>query len=410
MWQVAILSLATVGAVDVDVRTLDQRSVSGSLTELSAERIVVTHQGKSVSIPAAELLSLMPRRGAETASAAKSSPSESGLWVELIDGSRLLARELSLDGAHATLSLGTQTVRLSTATIRSVELQSVTDPVAKRWAELRAAKATADRLVVRRSEQTIDSMEGTVRKLTPDTLHFELDGDVAKVRRTKVFGFLLYRPGDRRVDDVVAYVDEVTKTRWAASRLQLEKDGLRLVTSAGLEVVRPWSSIVRLDFSAGKIQYLSDLEPEAVTWTPLVASAALTPEFESFFRPRRDRALRGGSLQLAKSENGRRTIQSFDKGLALHSRTRLVYRLPSSFRTFTAVAGIDARMKGAGGVRLEILADEKRLFDRTIRGADEPVPLSFDVQGAGRLTIVVDFGDDGDVADHLDLCDARLAR
>jgi hypothetical protein len=405
-----LVALGTAGvalAVDVDVRTLDQRALSGPLAELSPERVVVTSGGQPVSIPAAEVLTITPR---SITPPKKSPATDTAFWIELVDGSRIAATEISLDGANATIANGSQSVRVSTPVIRSVEMQAPTEPIAKRWAELRAAKATSDRLIVRRSETTIDSIEGTLRRVTADTVDFELDGEIAKVKRPKVFGFFLYRPGERELGEVVAYVEESSKARWAASRLQLEKDSLRIATSSGVEVVRPWSSIARLDYSAGKLLFLSDLEPETVTWTPLVASTAAAPELESYLRPRRDRAIQGGALQLAKTEDGRRRVHSYEKGVSLHSRTRIVYRLPNEFRNFTALAGIDARMKGAGGVRLEILADDKKLLEKPIRGTDDPLPINLDVRGAGRLTILVDFGDDGDVADHLNLCDARLAR
>jgi hypothetical protein len=410
MLQAVIVSLLTAGAVEVpagavevDVRTLDQRAITGPIAEITSERIVVTQASQPVSIPTAELLTITPRRS-------KPADPQGATWIELVDGSRLAASDVSIEDAEATIRIDEKKVRLPTSAIRCVEMQASTEPVAKRFAELRATKTTDDRLIVRRNENTIDSIEGTVRRVTPDTIEFKLDGEIVKVKRPKVFGFVLFRPTDRKPDEVVALVDESSKARWAAARLQLEKDGLRIVTAGGVEVTRPWSSIARLDYSAGKLLFLSDLEPETVEWTPLVSSTAVPADLASYFRPRRDRSIQGGALQLAKSENGRRRVQAFEKGVSMVSRTRIVYRLPSEFRSFTAVAGIDARMKGAGGVRLEILADDKKLLDKTIRGRDEPLAINLDVRGAGRLTIVVDFGDDGDVADHFNLCDARLAR
>jgi hypothetical protein len=36
------------------------------------------------------------------------------------------------------------------------------------------------------------------------------------------------------------------------------------------------------------------------------------------------------------------------------------------------------------------------------------VSLTLDLQGVKRLTVLVDFGEDLDVADHLNLCEAKL--
>jgi len=71
------------------------------------------------------------------------------------------------------------------------------------------------------------------------------------------------------------------------------------------------------------------------------------------FQPRVDRALFGGPLQLPREANGRATpAWPYAKGLAIHSRTKIVYRLPREFRSFSAIAGIDSRVRPAGNVRL----------------------------------------------------------
>ncbi len=72
--------------------------------------------------------------------------------------------------------------------------------------------------------------------------------------------------------------------------------------------------------------------------------------------------------------------------------------------------GIDDAVRPRGHVRVEILADEKKVFDEIITGRDQPRPISLDLNGTKRLTILVDFGKDQDIADHLDLGDARLIK
>ena len=118
--------------------------------------------------------------------------------------------------------------------------------------------------------------------------------------------------------------------------------------------------------------------------------------------PRRDAAIEGGPLRLGG--------KSYSKGLAIRSRTRLVYRLPSGFTRFKATAGIDDAVRPGGNIELTLLADGKQLLKTTITGEDDPQPISVDVRGVVRLTILVDFGKDQDVADHLDLAEARLTK
>ncbi len=75
-----------------------------------------------------------------------------------------------------------------------------------------------------------------------------------------------------------------------------------------------------------------------------------------------------------------------------------------------ATVGIDDRVRPRGNVRLEIEGDGRPLLDAPVTGADPPRPVDLDLTGVGRLTILVDYGEDMDVADHLDLCDARIVK
>ncbi len=74
------------------------------------------------------------------------------------------------------------------------------------------------------------------------------------------------------------------------------------------------------------------------------------------------------------------------------------------------MAGIDDRVRPAGNVRLVISGDDRELFAQTVTGSDEPLALNVDITGVKRLKILVDFGEQLDLADCLDLCDARITK
>jgi hypothetical protein len=75
-----------------------------------------------------------------------------------------------------------------------------------------------------------------------------------------------------------------------------------------------------------------------------------------------------------------------------------------------AVVGIDDRVRPGGNVRLVIRGDGRVLFDEAIRGTDEPRQLDVNLAQVKRLQILVDYGEDLDVGDHLNLCDARVVK
>ena len=63
-----------------------------------------------------------------------------------------------------------------------------------------------------------------------------------------------------------------------------------------------------------------------------------------------------------------------------------------------------------GDVHVVISGDGKPLFEGDVRGSDEPRILDLDVAGIRDFEILVDFGGDLDIADHLDLADAKVIK
>ena len=101
---------------------------------------------------------------------------------------------------------------------------------------------------------------------------------------------------------------------------------------------------------------------------------------------------------------------SFDKGLALHSQSKLTYRLTQDFARLVAVAGIDDQCRAEGNVTLTVSGNGKTLLHESIAGAKQ-VEIDVDLSGIRRLEILVDFGDDGvGYGDFLNLGNARLLK
>jgi hypothetical protein len=117
---------------------------------------------------------------------------------------------------------------------------------------------------------------------------------------------------------------------------------------------------------------------------------------------RRDRSLDGKPLSLGG--------KTYARGLAIHSKTTLRYRIAGEFTRLKAVMGIDDSVCRQYGVRVVISGDGKALFEGDVRGTDAPRPLDLDVAGVRDLEILVDFGGDLDSCDHLDLADAKLLK
>jgi hypothetical protein len=271
------------------------------------------------------------------------------------------------------------------------------------WQQFIEQPIEADLLIVRKKED-VDSVDGQIGDVGAESVAFAMDDEKLDVKRSKIVGIVYYRAEEAAAPAPLAKVQTADGSAWAAKSLTLTESGCTLETAAGAKVDVPSTALARIDFSQGKVLYLSDLEWDAAQsqrtpyfGPPMPLDASIDP-----YAPQRDRALEGGELAL-----GRRTYR---KGLALHSRTRLVFRLPEGYRRLTALAGIDDRLSDQGSVKLDIMGDDKTLLSAIVSGGDAPLPLDLDVSGVRRLTILVDFGNDQDVADHLDLCELRIIK
>jgi hypothetical protein len=139
--------------------------------------------------------------------------------------------------------------------------------------------------------------------------------------------------------------------------------------------------------------FLSDLRPVEARLRPIVTLA----------RPwRADRSIEGGPLTV-----GGRT---FEKGLGVASRSELVFDTHERFDVLAATVGIDASAAGRGDCEFVVLADGKEVLRQRMRGSDPPRDIRAKVAGAQRIALVVEPGEELDLSDHADWCDARLLR
>jgi len=99
----------------------------------------------------------------------------------------------------------------------------------------------------------------------------------------------------------------------------------------------------------------------------------------------------------------------YPHGLGTHAVSRLLINLQGSATKFDAMAGVDDEKKGQGSVQFQVYVDgRKKLETPVLHGGDAPVPISVDLTGAKRMTLVVTDAGDGNDSDHADWAGALL--
>ncbi len=403
---VCLMVAATAVGPAVEVRQLSGETVTGALVEMSESSVVIKGDDDStITVPTADLLGITPQLESSGAEERRADASEDtqGIPIVLADGSRLWGATINVIEGKASIKSRTGETEWSLPgrSLASVRFVEASPEIDEQWDEIEAMNHSTDVLVVNR-EDSLDYLEGVIGDLTGETVQFDLDGDELSVKLSKVAGLLFYQAPGATPTESVCRVLGRDDTSLVASHIGLESDGLHVTTTSGVELDLPWSDVRYIDFSLGKVAFLSDLQPEVERWTPYFEARQLPSTTAEYYKPRRDLAFDGQPLLLAG--------QTYSRGLAIRSRTELVYRLPGKYRRFIAVAGIDDRMRPLGHVKFQVYADQQMLLDREISGGDEPLPVDINLTGATRLRVVVDFGQDLDISDHFNLCDARIVK
>jgi hypothetical protein len=409
---IAVLALAIGAPAEVTATRLDGTSVAGQLKSWTADEVVVATSGGEQTVPAGELLSL--QFSAEpTADAGQP-------FVELVDGSVLPIAKLNVDKEGASFALQPTTgpqinATLPIESVRAVRLQALEAETLSQWQEIRHLELPSDLVVVvKRGGKSLDYLECTVGEITDDEIEFKLDGESMRVPRAKVAGAIFFRNDGDSEATPTGLVSGGNGLRISASGLSWQGESLHAKTMSGLEFDWPVAGIANVDLSAGKVVFLGDAKPATAEWQPLVGLPPSAKRAAKFGQPRFNESGYGGPLTLAFPDASMSPTadetKTYAKGIALRSRSEAIYRLPRGYSRFLAIAGIDPAASANGNVMLAIYGDDRLLVESAISGSDAPLPIELDVADVKRLRIVVDYGQNLDTGDWLNLCNARLVK
>ncbi len=184
-------------------------------------------------------------------------------------------------------------------------------------------------------------------------------------------------------------------TRLSLQNAVADERTLNGKTTFGESVRVAMSQLIAIERRQGRFVFLSDQKPARYDHTPYLGAS--WP-----YRP--DANVTGTEMRLGGSY--------FDKGIGMHSESRLTYRLNGDYRRFESIVGLDDLSGQRGQVRAKVVVDGKDHAVGTAGqlGAGHPVFVSVDVSGARELTLVVEFGSGGDVQDHVNWANARLVK
>lgn len=387
---VTCLNLFLLASPATEVVQLEGARETAQLVSFDSNACVVSINESEKTIPLDSLLSLNFSPNQE--------PVVEPIRITLRDGSLLSAQGITGTPRKVTLdSQVNQKAAFPTSAVASIRFQPLDEVVGKNWQEL-TQRNNSDDLVVIRKGDVLDQIKAVIGEIKDQKISLLLGNRDVEVPIEKVFGVIYAEREDQDLE-TLCQVKLTNGDQIAVKKLKWSEETWNAELAVKGRVVIPTSFVRQIDFSQGKIVYLSDLEPTEVRYQPF---------FDVTWKYHRDQ---NGDAQPLSLGN-----QTFPKGLWIHSKTELTYRLGKKFSSFQATLGIDdhiaqeAASKNKGKVRLTIEGNGMETFSELITPQSAPTELKLEVSGVTNLKITVDYADDLDIADHLILGNARVLK
>lgn len=414
----ALLVCASVGfAADppLSLRTLDGKTVTGEFGNITDREIMLKVDGREVATRLDAVLQIdfqsMP---------AGAPPKGAFSLVELTDGSLLRCSKFAVKGQNATVTLaaGPQ-FTVPMAVISFVLTEAQNDAQLKQFRDYvaKSKKERTDYLLVKRGD-ALNGLEGTVGDgdTQGENVEFTRSGAKRSISLAKTQGLIFFREADAKMAPSVCKLLDTARNEIQVATVGKSDKGLLVITPAGAKIEYPRALIARLDYSKGKLTFLSDMDPAETVET-------CTEGQDSVQHYRRDKNLDGAPIRIGPT--------SYSKGIALHAHTELEYDLRGEYREFKAFVGVEDGIGGGDGPTVvKILGDGKELFTATVKKGQrlnpaakpktpaaggtreneyvQPVTLS--VVNVLKLRVVVASGDLLDLGKHATLAEAQVSK
>jgi hypothetical protein len=170
---------------------------------------------------------------------------------------------------------------------------------------------------------------------------------------------------------------------------------LRGKTTFGAALKVSLSRVAALDFFGGRAVPLSDLKPSKYEYRPFL---------DERWPWSADSSVTGRDLRVGGA--------TYEKGVGMHTHSRLTYRLGGAYARFEALVGLDDVDGRGGAARVRVLGDGKPLTTGKgeLTHASGPLVVSVKVEGVQELTLEAAWGDDGPVRGAVNWVEARLVR
>jgi len=393
-----VLALVAPAASAAELKTLKNEILKGDLVSISDKEVVLDVEGKKVKTPIDQVVSLTVQEGSE-----KIPDDAKYSEVELIDGSLVKCSKVELveREAKVTLLRGPE-VKLPLASISWILNDAQNKDNREQWKEKVTSKKQIRDILGARSGEVINPIPGTLGDADKEGNKIEFvtrTGKKAAISVEAVAGLYFQRGPNPMAKPVLCRFHDTMKNLIYAASVAQTDDGYTITTSAGVTINYAKDKVAKLDYSGGKLEFLSKMAPLSVK------ESSTEGKVVNYCR---DVNFDGKDIQLAGV--------TYKQGLCVHSTTELEYDLGGDYREFRAMVGIDEIEEEItsddGAVILKVYGDGKEIASLKVSRKDKERAqlLTLNVQKVDKLKIVVSSDDILDLGKHLTLADARISK
>lgn len=239
-------------------------------------------------------------------------------------------------------------------------------------------------------------VEGILEKIDASHVHVNYKGESRKIGLAKIKAVVTADLGLPKLSGSLATIRLIDGSHLVGVIAELVDGKLNVGLVGGADLQLDTGLIANVSIASDRILYLSDTEPVDVQERSVFAIQ----------RPwMRDRSVENNPLRIRWGEE-----LEFSKGLGTQAFCRLEFDNERQFDRFTAIVGIDVETLGRGDCQVLVRGDGIELWAKRIRATDEPQKLDVDITGFKRIALIVQPGEEFDLGDHVDWCEARFLK
>ena len=399
-------------STNVTLQAATGETVQGTVTAIELDSIKLQTDKQAVELSFEKVDSI--ETGNQTVA-----PKKSPTLIELVDGSVFNGDSYSISNRSLTsrLHCGLE-ISLETRNIEAMRLRTYEDnlELIKQYREIKSDDSREGDAIVLKRDGELTSVEGIAGDFDDGKLEFSIGERTARVAAQKIDTLLFYHAAGRELASPNCELLLIDESRAVARRLKWKDESLIATLVCGEEMTIPLKSISRMNFSLGRAEFLSQMEPTTNDWSALITSAAIVEKLRRMKLARVNESFKGLPLSLKFRPNEDLSfatqIKQFEQGYAMQGGGKLAFSLGGRYRKLTGLVGFDPAASVTGHVKLIVLVDgkavvEQELIHRTIKN---PLQLDIDIKDAKRVVFQVDFQDGRSVGDQLHLVNLKVSQ